>query len=285
MGADIHNYEQITIKRLKVSDIVIEGRLREVDSKKVDKLKKSIARVGLINPITVSGNKLIAGLHRFTALKELGIEEIDCREIGDDELRNSEIEIDENLCRSELSVLDRGKFESIKKRNESEWAKRQYVIPYDGIERTEYEYAKIENIIPEAIDKISKTNYKNDEEFLLTLAGLPEKEQMDISSKLMVRDIQSYVNSITRKKTYPYAYRKQIKFQIDDDISDLAKRFTDKYKMTIPLLAKKVFEMYLKSFFAEEKTPDDIDFVELFEGLSTGVAYGDCQEVKSKRYI
>ena len=72
------------ITKLKVNDIVVKDRLRGVDSEKVARLKESILRLGLLHPITVSGGVLVAGLHRLTAHKELGIEEIDCHIVDND---------------------------------------------------------------------------------------------------------------------------------------------------------------------------------------------------------
>ena len=78
------------ITKLKLTDIIVKDRLRGVDSEKVERLKESILRIGLIHPITVSGGVLVAGLHRLTAFKELGLEEIDCHIIDDDELLKKE---------------------------------------------------------------------------------------------------------------------------------------------------------------------------------------------------
>ena len=126
-------------------------QIKGVDSEKVERLKESIQRVGLIHPITVSGGVLVAGLHRLTAHRELGIEEIDCHIIDDDELLQKEIEIDENLHRKELTVLERGKMESIKKKNEEEWRKRQLTLEYfQTPEEVKYELAKLDKVTPEA---------------------------------------------------------------------------------------------------------------------------------------
>ena len=73
------------VEKLKISSISVGDRLRGIDRKKVERIKESISGIGLINPITVSRGVLVAGLHRLTAYKELGIEEIDCNVIGGDE--------------------------------------------------------------------------------------------------------------------------------------------------------------------------------------------------------
>jgi ParB family chromosome partitioning protein len=74
-------------------------------------LKESIAQVGLINPITVTPDcLLIAGLHRLEACRSLGWTEIPIRVLEMGEVEERLVELDENLARRELTVLERGEF-------------------------------------------------------------------------------------------------------------------------------------------------------------------------------
>lgn len=58
--------------RIPISEIKINPGRREADPAHIDELSKSIADVGLLNPITVdSSHTLIAGLHRLEAAKLL----------------------------------------------------------------------------------------------------------------------------------------------------------------------------------------------------------------------
>jgi ParB/RepB/Spo0J family partition protein len=74
-------------------------------------LVESIASVGLLSPIIVrrtyaSGSDiltLVAGRHRLEAMKRLGRQEIECLVVSDGDLQAELMEIDENLCRAELS--------------------------------------------------------------------------------------------------------------------------------------------------------------------------------------
>ena len=59
------------ITKLKLTDITVKERLRGVDSEKVERLKESILRIGLIHPITVSGGVLVAGLPFNRTIVEL----------------------------------------------------------------------------------------------------------------------------------------------------------------------------------------------------------------------
>jgi uncharacterized ParB-like nuclease family protein len=98
----------------RVDEIVTGTRLRGLDSKAVGVLKESIKVIGLKVPISVrylsdeEGYALVAGAHRLQACIELGMEEIPVQEEEGSELDARLWEIDENLCRSELTELERG---------------------------------------------------------------------------------------------------------------------------------------------------------------------------------
>ena len=63
--------------QIKISEIKINPGRRDTQQRNVEELARSIAAVGLMNPITVTqDNTLIAGLHRLEAAKLLGWTEI-----------------------------------------------------------------------------------------------------------------------------------------------------------------------------------------------------------------
>ena len=73
----------------------------------VETLKKSIEKIGLINPITVNkDNELLAGARRFQAMTELGWTESTAQIIDRDALEQELISIDENLVRTPLNNLE-----------------------------------------------------------------------------------------------------------------------------------------------------------------------------------
>ena len=96
---------------IDVDKVIVEGRRREVDATKVQQLAESINTIGLITPIVIGQNKLIAGAHRLAAYKLLGYTQIACMQMGDTNDPDSLtlIEIDENLYRNELTPNQRGK--------------------------------------------------------------------------------------------------------------------------------------------------------------------------------
>lgn len=75
----------------------------------VSELAASIREIGLLNPITVTKeHRLVAGYHRLEACKSLGWTDIPATIVALDATDAELAEIDENLVRRELSVLERG---------------------------------------------------------------------------------------------------------------------------------------------------------------------------------
>lgn len=73
----------------------------------VETLKKSIAKIGLINPITINtNNELLAGARRFQAVTDLGWTEVMVHIVERDPLEQELISIDENLVRDPLNKLE-----------------------------------------------------------------------------------------------------------------------------------------------------------------------------------
>ncbi|SFJ53840.1 ParB-like nuclease domain-containing protein [Aquamicrobium aerolatum DSM 21857] len=78
--------------------------------------------MGILNPITVyprkvivdhiavDGYGIVAGLHRFTACKELGIDEIPANVVSLSELERQIAECDENLCGPKLTPAEKSLF-------------------------------------------------------------------------------------------------------------------------------------------------------------------------------
>ena len=95
---------KITINTIKINP----GR-REATPEAVAELAKSIAAIGLLNPITLTGDHtLVAGLHRLEAAKRLSWTEIECTVVGMNGLQAELAEIDENIIRTNLTRLELG---------------------------------------------------------------------------------------------------------------------------------------------------------------------------------
>lgn len=89
-----------------VSSIHANGRKRATDPDKVESLADSIKQLGLLNPLTVTTDgRLVAGLHRLEAVRQLGWQEVPVNIVTLDALLLELAEIDENLIRSSLTEL------------------------------------------------------------------------------------------------------------------------------------------------------------------------------------
>lgn len=101
------------IQSLPTSSLTLRADARAIDDAAVAALAESIATVGLLSPIRVreagDGYEVIAGAHRLSACRSLGLVEIECDVVTDDDLHAELAMIDENLCRSELSPSDRAR--------------------------------------------------------------------------------------------------------------------------------------------------------------------------------
>ena len=95
--------------KIKINEIKINAGRREARIDNVQELAKSIAEIGLLNPITVTiDNTLIAGRHRLEAAKMLGWTEIECTVCETSGLLAELAEIDENIVRTNLSPIEFG---------------------------------------------------------------------------------------------------------------------------------------------------------------------------------
>lgn len=107
------------LQKITLRNVVASCQPRPLVTSEVDKLAASIGQVGLIQPVTVRptvvihgttepGFRIVAGHHRVAACRALGWTEIDALVIDDTNHLQSELmEIDENLCRAELTASQR----------------------------------------------------------------------------------------------------------------------------------------------------------------------------------
>jgi ParB-like nuclease family protein len=112
---------QRRLEPFNIDRIQVGRRTRPLNTERLEALVQSISTIGLRSPITVrivpkmmvdgveeeDVPMLVAGLHRIEAVKKLGRKSIDCFVEPGSELDAQLWEIDENLCRSELTELER----------------------------------------------------------------------------------------------------------------------------------------------------------------------------------
>lgn len=110
---------------IAIDRVSIQPNRRPLNDQKVAELMQSIKANGLLNPITLDQNfNLVAGLHRLTACKLLGLEQIEYRIITYKDVDHARLaEIDENLIRNELEALERAEL----------WLERDQILERIGL--------------------------------------------------------------------------------------------------------------------------------------------------------
>lgn len=108
-----------------INQVSIPLNRRALKDQKVAELMQSIQTNGLLNPVTLDQHyTLVAGLHRLTACKLLGYEQIECNIITYADREHARLaEIDENLIRNELEALERAEL----------WLERDQILDSLGL--------------------------------------------------------------------------------------------------------------------------------------------------------
>lgn len=189
--------------------ITVGSRKRPISGEKVRILAESIAENGLLQPIGITAeNVLIFGAHRLEAHKLLGLAQIEANVFDIDPLDAELAEIDENLQRNNLTVLEEG--EHLYRRNQILEARGQRAQSGTSIknlptgvtvspvkstaeiaadmglnERSAQRRQQIaRDITPEVRDAIRDLPIADSTTQLLTLARLEPSQQMQAAEKL-----------------------------------------------------------------------------------------------------
>jgi ParB-like chromosome segregation protein Spo0J/N6-adenosine-specific RNA methylase IME4 len=96
--------------KIRTRKIYVGDNRRKAKDEKVKELASSIKEIGLLNPITVREKngqyELVAGLHRLKACEYIGIDTIEVTLFDGDDIEAQLAEIDENLRRNDLTILE-----------------------------------------------------------------------------------------------------------------------------------------------------------------------------------
>lgn len=196
---------------IRLDEVVVNDRMRALNSEKVAQIAHSISEIGLLNPITVKSvnnhYELVAGLHRLEAFKILKRETIPAQIFDGNDLDAELAEIDENLRRNELTVLEQG--EHLLRRNEILEARGERAAGYGNgsnqfeskgetvspllttsdiaaevglSERSAQQRLQVaRDIIPSVKEIIRDTDIAQSTTQLLTLARMGMNEQKDVA--------------------------------------------------------------------------------------------------------
>ncbi len=204
------DYLVIIMSLIAIDRVSIHSNRRPLNDKKVAELMQSIKANGLLNPITIDQNlNLIAGLHRLTACKLLGLEKIEYTIVTcEDEDHARLAEIDENLIRNELEALERNELwlerDKILERmglraqsGENQYTKKggesispppkttEELAQVAGYNKRTYQLGKqiAKNIDPEVKEVIKTTPIRKNHSALLKIAraGSKEREEAELA--------------------------------------------------------------------------------------------------------
>ena len=224
---------------IPITSIRVENRLRPLDSAKVAELAESIAQVGLLQPIGVRPDgTLVYGYHRLEACKQLGWTEIPAVVVDGDDLRAELAEIDENLIRSELTVLEQSEhigrrkriYEQLYPHAKPEVQRLRGLKPFQnpsavnltalevstpkvptfvqdaaqklGVsERTARRLVQIDSgLLPEVKDQIRHMPIADNESELLNLARLEPREQQSVADVLASGEAKTVKDAVRHIK-------------------------------------------------------------------------------------
>lgn len=197
----------------------------------ISSLASSIAQIGLLNRIHILPNgELVAGLHRLEACRKLGWQTIPVHILEVNDLDAELAEIDENLRRNELTVLEQA--EHLQRREEilsakgqrapahrPEQEKGETVSPLTttaGIaaeiglsERSAQQRLQIaRNLDDEVKTVLAATPVADSTTQLLTLARLEPKEQRTIADRIAAgeaKDVKEAVRQLRHEERYQAA--------------------------------------------------------------------------------
>lgn len=210
-------------RNVPISEIRVGQRKRKLDPERVAQLAESIGEVGLLNPITISPDKCLrAGWHRLEACKRLGYVTIQANELDGSDLHGELAEIDENLIRNDLTVLEQG--EHLTRRDEilrqlglrADSGDNRFTDRGDKLsplpkttadvaaelgmdERTAQRRKQAAKIAPEAREVLRDLPVADNQSELLKIAKLPEQDQGMVARMIsdgQAKDVAQAVRTI-----------------------------------------------------------------------------------------
>ena len=225
---------------LPINKIIVEERKREV--KYVDDLARSIAVLGLLNPITVVMQRqniggldshdapvLVAGQRRLKACKSLKWTEIPATIVELYDLDVELAEIDENLIRKNLTALE--KAEQLERRK---WIYEQkYPETKAGVAGADAKHGRATENVSFAEDTAKSTGYtERSIQYDVAIAdGIP----LDLRDKLRgtaQADSQEDLKALARRKNAPDVQRKAVKAVISGEAANLRKALKTEPRIT-----------------------------------------------------
>ena len=196
------------VLEVRVADVVVPERRRQIrgDDPALDALVESIRDLGLITPIVVQHDlTLTAGRRRLEAHRRLGLETVRAfvREL--DDVDAELVEIDENLARVELTVLERA--EQMERRRQLYEVRREQAraaglrmpgfaadaAEHLGVSRrtVERDLQIARDVDPDVAADLHGTPLADNRGELLALAALPADEQRSAVDRVLAGEAET----------------------------------------------------------------------------------------------
>ena len=222
---------------IPTAEVKINPGRRTANPEHIQELAKSIAEIGLLNPITIGHRHiLVAGLHRLEAAKLLDWPEIECTVSSLEGLQAKLAEIDENFIRSDLSPVEYGdlllrrksiyeslypesknggdrkseKIRAAKCRSDSVKSFVQDTADKLGVapRTVERQIQTAKNLAPEAKEIIRSADTKISKKDALKLSRMEPDQQKKAASQLVVKsDRLTIINRQRSQNTRPPSRR------------------------------------------------------------------------------
>ena len=173
---------------MKLSEIKVNNKYLRLDSD-VELLAKSIEQVGLIHPLSVNEkNELIAGGRRYSAMKNLGWDEVEVSFVSKSDLEQELISIDENLVRK---ALDKLQFEKSLNRGREIYEQLNPEVPKVSLDTKKLTAA--EKTEKKEIEEADKTSYAavSSEKLGLSKSVIKSAIKRDALSSKKVKEARS----------------------------------------------------------------------------------------------
>lgn len=215
------------VEQLKIIDVEPnKNQPRKVfDMEALDELAESIKIYGIIQPIIVTKKdgfyEIVAGERRWRAAKKAGLTEIPCIVRHDDERKNKEIALIENIQREDLNPIEKAR--GFKQLIEDYGMTQQALADTIGMNRsTVTNCLRILNLDSRVIDLALEG--KLSEGHCRSLLAFEPDEQYEIALKVIesgksVRDIEQNIKNKQQTKKITKAERKKYE-AIYKDIED-----------------------------------------------------------------
>ncbi len=215
------------VEKIKIVDVEPNRNQprRKFDMESIEELAESIKIYGIIQPIIVTKKdgyyEIVAGERRWRAAKKAGLTEVPCIVRNDDERKNKEIALIENIQREDLNPIEKAR--GFKQLIDEYNITQQKLADLMGINRvTVTNCLRILNLDQRVIDLAMEG--KLSEGHCRSLLAFEPDEQYEIALKVIetgqsVRDIERAIKNKNNVKKVPKDERKKYE-AIYKDIED-----------------------------------------------------------------